>query len=243
VNSKQRETKKGLREKGVTDKAQWYIDCTAAAGFTLLAAALHRWASPNHPRYLSYLLLAVLASTLKVRLPRMTGTFSVIFLFILIGIADCTFSETVTIGCAAALMQVLWRPKRRPTSTQAVFSVASMAISIGVSYWLSHMILAAARTNSLAILLTLAACLFFAINTALVATVISLTEGMPFKQVWLQWYLWAFPYYLVGAAIAGLISYSNRSVGWQVSLLALPLMYLIYACYRQFVVQATQKLT
>ncbi|PYT29238.1 MAG: hypothetical protein DMG58_16625, partial [Acidobacteria bacterium] len=45
-------------------------------------------------------------------------------------------------------------------------------------------------------------------------------------------YLWSFPYYLVGSVIAGLVTVSSRAVGWQASLLVLPLMYLVYLFYR-----------
>jgi len=38
--------------------------------------------------------------------------------------------------------------------------------------------------------------------------------------------LWSFPYYLIGAPFAGIISWSSRAVGWQIPLLMLPVMYL-----------------
>ena len=41
-------------------------------------------------------------------------------------------------------------------------------------------------------------------------------------------------YYLIGSAIAGLVGVSSRAVGWEVSLLILPLMYLVYLFYRVY---------
>src|SRR5947209_15079826 len=90
-----------------------------------------------------------------------------------------------------------------------------LAIAIGVSFWGSHFVLAAVHTDSLTILLALAACLFFLTNTGLVSTVISLVEEKPFRKVWQQCHAWAFPYYLVGAALAGLVVASGRSAGWK----------------------------
>ena len=40
---------------------------------------------------------------------------------------------------------------------------------------------------------------------------------------------------LIGAAVVGMIVISSERVGWQSSLLGLPLMYLIYCCYRLYV--------
>jgi hypothetical protein len=50
------------------------------------------------------------------------------------------------------------------------------------------------------------------------------------QQIWRDCDLWTFPYYLIGAGIAGAIIGSARQ-GWKV-LLLLPLMYLAYHYYR-----------
>jgi Ca2+/Na+ antiporter len=68
----------------------------------------------------------------------------------------------------------------------------------------------------------------------LISGVLCLVEGKPLAKIWQQCFLWTFPYYLVGSAIAGLVSVSNRAVGWEVSLLILPLMYLVYLFYRLY---------
>src|SRR5579864_9604693 len=105
--------------------AKIYITLIITLGFALLAGCLvFRAEFPELPRYFSYLLLAVLASTLKVRLPGITGTMSVNFLFILIGIADLTLAETLVMGCAATVIQCVWRTQRGPRLVQAAFHIA-----------------------------------------------------------------------------------------------------------------------
>jgi diguanylate cyclase (GGDEF)-like protein/putative nucleotidyltransferase with HDIG domain len=47
-------------------------------------------------------------------------------------------------------------------------------------------------------------------------------------------YFWSFPYYLVGAAFAGMIGWFNREFGWETSLLIVPIIYLIYRSYRLY---------
>ena len=217
------------------NNAKIYIGLIVALGFAVLAGCLLFQAEfPDLPRYFSYLLLAVLASTMKVRLPGITGTMSVNFLFILIGIADFTLAETVTMGCLAILVQCLWRTRTRAKLVQVVFNVGALAISIAAAYQVSHFTLALARAESLSTLLVLAACVFFLSNTLLVSGVLCLIEGKPLKNVWQQCYLWSFPYYLVGSAIAGLVTVSSRSIGWEASLLVLPMMYLVYTFYRLY---------
>jgi len=66
------------------------------------------------------------------------------------------------------------------------------------------------------------------------STIIGLTEDKPIRKVWTSSYLWSFPYYMVGAAIAGLVSFLNRHIGWQASLLVLPPIYLMYRSYRLY---------
>ena len=216
-------------------KAKIYIGVIVVLGFALLAAGL--LLQPRFPdvsRYLSYLLLALLASTLKVRLPGITGTISVNFLFILIGIADFTLSETLALGGAAILLQCVWRTKSRPRFIQVVFNIAALTISIAAAYQVSHFTVALSRADSLSALLVLAACTFFLSNTLLISGVLCLMEGKPLKKIWQQCYLWTFPYYLVGSAIAGLVTVSSRAIGWEAGLLVLPLMYLVYTFYRLY---------
>ncbi len=215
--------------------AKIYIALIVTLGFAVLAGCLiFRAEFPDLPRYYSYLLLAVLASTMKVRLPGITGTMSVNFLFVLIGIADFTLAETLTMGCLAILTQCLWRTKRTPRPVQVVFNVAALAASIAAAYQVSHYAMALAHAESLSAMLALAACVYFLSNTLLISGVLSLLEGKPLSKIWQQCYLWSFPYYLVGSAIAGLVTVSSRAIGWQGSLLVLPLMYLVYTFYRLY---------
>jgi hypothetical protein len=57
-------------------------------------------------------------------------------------------------------------------------------------------------------------------------------ESKPLLDVWRQCYLWSFPYYLVGAAIAAAIVFCGRTEGWAVPLLIMPLMWMVFIFYR-----------
>src|SRR5207244_8320679 len=71
-------------------------------------------------------------------------------------------------------------------------------------------------------------------NTGSIATVISLTERKALNKIWVDCYFWSFPYYLVGAAFAGMLGWFNRAFGWETSLLIVPVIYLIYRSYRLY---------
>ena len=88
------------------------------------------WNIDAPAKFCAYLLTAMLASRLKVELPEITGTISVNFLFILIGIAELTFSETLVLGCSAILVQCLVTKRRWPRPEQVAFNISSAAVAI-----------------------------------------------------------------------------------------------------------------
>src|SRR5437870_12894099 len=118
------------KDKGTTpmpNKAKLYVASTAAAGLSLLAVGLFQGAFPNLTRFASYFALALLASTLKLRLPGMTGTMSASFLLILMGIADYTFSQTIAMGRAAALLPSARKAKLPPKLVPVGINIAPLA--------------------------------------------------------------------------------------------------------------------
>ena len=216
----------------MSKKTQLFVGLTIVSGLCLLAYCLaEATAVVPSTAYLVAVLLALLASTLKVHLPGITGTISVNFLLILIAVALFTFSETVLLASVACILQCLWRPRSRPRLVQVSFNVATLAISSGASYRISHLF-AGSPAQHLGVLLAVAAAFYFTADTLLVSGVLSLVQGKSLFAVWQQCYLWSFPYYLAGAAIAGLAVSTSRSAGWVMSLLILPVMYLVYVFYR-----------
>ena len=200
----------------------------------MLAMALPHWHSDDLLKFACYLLIAVLASTMKVRLPGIEGTMSVHFLFVLLGILELSLPETLVIGCAAALVQSVWRPKNPPEPVKVVFNVLSMTANAICLTYVAYHLWAGFLRNSMPLLLVLAACAYFLSNTVPVSIVISLTEERSLRRIWAETYFWSFPYYLVGAALVGFVNFANRYVGWQSSLLILPVMYWIYRSYHLY---------
>jgi len=211
--------------------ARLYIIVVVALGSFVLAVGAMHPTSHQPVKFACYLVVAVAASRLKVNLPGITGTMSVNFLFILLGILELSFAETLALGCFAILTQCFYRD--RPRAVQVVFNTCATSIAIGLAYIVYHVTFFHVQNNP-AVLLVATASTYFVANTLPVATIISLTERKSLRHIWSDCYFWSFPYYLVGAGVAGLVSWLNRVVDWQTSLLILPAVYLIYRSYRLY---------
>jgi hypothetical protein len=209
--------------------AKLYIGASVALGYSLLAGTLI-WSSqfPDVARYLACLSLGCIASTMKVRLPGLHGTISVNFVFILMALDQFSLGETLTIAFAATLVQCLWRPKTRPKVVQVLFNSSTVVISTALAYLAARVV----PQDHPFIALAPAATAFFVMNTGMISLVLALLSKTTLLAVWKQCHLWAFPYYLAGAAIAAATVQSSQTVGWRVSLLALPVMYLTYSYYK-----------
>ncbi|HEY7404742.1 MAG TPA: HD domain-containing phosphohydrolase [Candidatus Angelobacter sp.] len=209
-----------------------FIVCLGGLATTIYGGLV--WNVDDLPKFAAYLITAMLASRLKVELPEITGTISVNFLFILIGIAELTFSETLVLGCSAILIQCLVTKRRLPRPEQVFFNVSSAAVAIWAAYFTYHGPMQAYLHGNSALLMMLSAGVYFLLNTLPVATIISLTENKSLQKIWTDCYFWSLPYYMAGGAVAALFGWVNQRVGWQPTLLALPAMFITYRSYRLY---------
>src|SRR5438270_3739912 len=213
-------------------RARGFISVVTAAGVCVLGWAVLNWSSHEPVKFFCYLLVALLASRLKVHLPGITGTMSVNFLFILLGVVELSLPETLAMGCAAILVQCFHRD--RPQFVQVVFNVCGSAWAVAAAYQVYDLTTLRAHGTNFSLQLIAAACTYFVGNTVPVATVISLTEHKSLRKIYAECYFWSFPYYLMGAGVAALVSYLSHIIEWQTSLLILPAVYLSYRSYRLY---------
>ena len=214
--------------------ASVFIALMALAALVCIALALTHWQSSEPVKFACYLGAALLASSLKVSLPSIEGTLSVNFLFTLLGILELSLPETLLIGLASTLAQFYWRPARRPKFIQLVFNVSQVTVSSAAAYGAYQLVATHVLHGPGPLALMVAAMTHFAFNSTAMSAIIGLTESKPVSKVWTESYLWSFPYYMVGAAIAGLVHFLNGHIGWQSSLLVLPPIYLMYRSYRLY---------
>lgn len=213
-------------------RAILFIALVVSVGVSGIAIAMVHWQSHDLLKFLCYLLIATLGSTMKVKLPGMDSTMSVHFLFILLGVLDLSLPETLIIGCTSALIQCLW--KQKPDPVKLAFNVPGMtSIAICATYLTFHG-LQRVLIDSMPLLLVAAACTCFICNTVPIVIIIALSERRPLRGIWKETFFWSLPFYLAGAAVVGLIHFVTHYVGWQSAMLVVPIMYWIYRSYHLY---------
>jgi len=214
--------------------ARIFIAGMALAGSITFALAFSHWQTSDLVKFVCYLIAALLASSLKVGLPGIEGTLSVNFLFTLLGILELSLPETLTLGLASTLAQFYWKPARRVKPVQLVFNLSQVTLSSAIAYGAYKLVVLHVLHAPGPLALLVAAITHFGCNTLATSTIIGLTEDKSIRKVWGESHLWLFPYYMVGAAMAGLVHFLNAYIGWQSSLLVLPPIYLMYRSYRLY---------
>ncbi len=216
----------------MTAQAKAFIALVVVAGMAALASGLWNSNWPHPARFLFYLVLIVLASGLKVALPGINGTMSAGVVVVLVSVVELSMAETLVLGCVASMVQTWWHKKRfQPLHT--LFNAAQMATCVVLCYVVFRYS-AALLGGELPLRLMVASTIYFLSNTLPVAAVVALTEHKQFGATWSEYYLWSFPNYLVGAAVAWAILWFNASLGWQTPLLLVPVAYLMYRSYHLY---------
>jgi diguanylate cyclase (GGDEF)-like protein/putative nucleotidyltransferase with HDIG domain len=212
-----------------------FIGLIILSGLLALFQALATAHEQISARFVCYLLLALFSSGLKVALPGVTGTMSVSSLFVLLAVSEFGLLEAIVLGLGSALVQIYWNARKRPALHQVLFNLAVIAIAITIAHRALHSFLVRVLGGSLAMGLLVATVAYFTANTVPIACVISLTERKRLTVVWKECYFWALPYYLLGATMVCVIDWANKNLGWEFSLLVMPVAWVVYRSYRLYI--------
>ncbi len=214
--------------------ARVYIAVMVIAALACFIPAMVLWEPTNLAKFACYLIAALLASVLKVSLPDIEGTMSMNFLLTILCILDLGLAQTLMIGVLKTLAQFYWKPTRRLKHIQLIFNLSQVTVCCAAAYGAYKLVLNHVFHGSLPLALLAAAITHFVFNTAAMSIIIGLTEEKLIRKVWTEIYLWTFPYYMVGAAIAGFVSFIGGRIGWQAALLVLAPIYLTYRSSRLY---------
>src|ERR1700722_6001415 len=215
-------------------RARLYIALILAAGTFGILAELTHFQSLHPIQFCCYFLVTILTSGLKIRLPMVFATLSVNFLFILVGIVQFSLPEAIVLGVAGTIVQCLWKPRSRPKAIRIAFSACSVAMAIMAAHTVFHGQLNGMLGELHPLLLGFAACVYFVVNTVMVAGVIALTERKNIYKTWYQTYFWILPYHLAAASVAWLIVVLTRQDSWHAALVLFPLVYFVYRSYKMY---------
>jgi hypothetical protein len=225
----------------MTKGAKTYIDAVVATGAAIIASAVLNWRSDNLLHYSVFLFFFLTAATLKCRVPGVTGTYSPVFFFALLGSATLSFSEVAIAAALAGVVQSTFRPKRRPSAMQVCFNAANLALSACAGFPIIQRQIPGLAEQPLMISLILGASVVYFVNTALVSVVLTLAERGSIAEVWKNWCLGSLPYYIIGAMIvAAAISAQNR-VSAVATILIAPSILLITMYYRFWLGRAVEQ--
>lgn len=208
-------------------QARTYINATIGAGAILLLLAAAQWRSSDLLRFVMFFLLGLVTATLKVRLPRVQGTLSGGFVFVLIAIAEFSFSEAIVMAVSTALVQCVWKAKRRQVPRQLLFNLATLVNSASIAY-LPRYILTAFHFQTPTIWLLIASVLYFWVNNLSVLTAMALVEDKPVRTIWSQCSIWSQWYFFIQVILAGIISFSIRLEGWVFSFFLVVLLIVLH---------------
>jgi len=212
----------------ISTRARMFMMCVSVCGLCVLGYEMMRLAPEDVSKYVGHLLITILASGLRVSVPSASGTLSVNLLFILIAIFEFRLSEALTIGCGSALVQTAIQGR---SLFHVLFRVATTALGIAAAHSVFVSPIYGEHSAGLFVKLLFSGAMLFLVQTSCIATAIVLTESRAYRKVWRDGFFWTFSYYIVGAFIAGLYCIVAGLLGWQVAMLVMPVIYLIYRSY------------
>jgi hypothetical protein len=209
-----------------------FIAAVIVTGTAVLVNGLRHW-NTNRPLELAALLIMTLiASLLKVKLPGINGSMSVNVPFLLIVAVRLSPGETLAIAALASLVQSIPALKNRETFVQALFSSAAITNSVAAALLAFQLASRQSLLGPLAI--TAAGAAFFFANTVQIAAVLWLAEGKNPFAAWLGMARLSVPYYVLSTGVAAIVCAAVQFALWGEALALLPIMYSIYSSYKVY---------
>ncbi len=214
--------------------ANLFIAAVGLAGLTGMALTFRGWIPEPEPRFLVYLVLALLSAGMKVRFPGIGGAFSVQLVFTMLGLIELTPPETLFLAVASAAAQTFWHARGRVKLVRLFFNTTCIALAVWAAIWVYHKPWFQGVPEGELLQLMLAGVAYFALNNIPLAIVIALTEGQSIQAVIRSLLDWSFCYYLVGVSVAEMVHRASGRLGWTFTLALLPPVYLIYRSVRLY---------
>jgi diguanylate cyclase (GGDEF)-like protein/putative nucleotidyltransferase with HDIG domain len=211
-------------------KSRLFIGLLAGLGFVQLLAMGLQWESADVKRFFMYVAIVAVTSHFHLNRTDRDGGFSMNLPFLLLSIVNLSPPEAVTIGCVAVVIQHM-RSKERWSLRRFLLSMAVQATVISTACFVLQSLLPP-RLNEPSIRLFIGAVALFAVNTLPSAILFRLKGDRRLGSLWKSSYFWAFPYYLVGAALAQVIDSGKSALSMGTSLLVLASLYFAFRHYR-----------
>lgn len=216
-----------------TRRIKIFIGATIVAA--IIAAGYDSFISHATHKYLALAVLglAMATSRMKVKLPGINGNMSMNLPFLLTAVVTLSGAEAIAIACVSTAVQCWPRKSAKFNPQQMAFNLGMMAFASSAASLVSHIALLA-RTNSIALGLTLAAVALFLGQTVPVAGIVAVSESKKASAIWWGLAHLSFPYYVVSAGITSMVQAVGVHLGWGLALAVFPVMYGIHRSYRVY---------
>ena len=222
----------------IPNRAKAFVAVIVLAALGVNVYAVANRMTVGSKEFFVLLVIALVASRLKLRLPGLNGNMSVNLPFILVAFMQLNVAEALLVACASGFAQCLPKHGGKQKPVQVLFNVGTMAIASGLACSVVHHGSGwIALLSGGPALLAVAATVYFLANTLPVAAIIALSERTKMLTTWSSIFHLSFPYYAAGVGISSMVITASRHVGWQVPVLVLPVMYAIYRCYQLYFVR------
>jgi len=212
--------------------AKVFIAVIVMTGIAMLVNGLLYWKSGEPIELFALLIMTLIASRLKVKLPGINGTMSVNVPYLLIVAVRLHGGEALVIAALASLVQSIPAFKVRATFIRGLFSSAAITNSVAAAIFAFNLASAHGVLEPLSV--SAAGAAFFLANTVQIALVLWLAEAHNPFNAWLGMARLSAPYYVLSAAVAAVICAAVQFAVWGEALALLPLMYSIYSSYRLY---------
>jgi diguanylate cyclase (GGDEF)-like protein len=215
----------------MTNKAKLYQSAILILGLALVIRQSQQWHPSDFPLFLTYLSLTVITSLMRLGVPTSAGTISIGFVFILASLAQLALGQTLLIGVTGTIIHSIREHKGRLDWLHLAFQTAVVVLGIEAANFAFQSISVLLPQGGLAAALPMAGTILFLVTAFPLAATTALSERELLRQVWQNRFLWSLPYYLAGAALAGLLTAIVHLPWWQAAVLIIPLIFLVYRAY------------
>ncbi len=209
-----------------------FIAAVVLTGTAMLVNGLRHWNTSRPIELAALLIMTLIASLLKVKLPGINGSMSVNVPYLLMVAVRLNPGEALAIAALASLVQSIPALKNRATFVQALFSSAAITNSVAAALLAFQFASGHGLLGPLAI--TAAGAAFFFANTVQIAVVLWLAEGKNPFAAWLAMARLSVPYYVLSTGVAAAVCTVAQFALWGEALALLPLMYSIHSSYRLY---------
>lgn len=215
-------------------RARLFVRAVAVVALAGMIVAFRGNSLAPQPRFLIYLLLALISSGMKVGLPGVKTTLSPNFILIVLSLVELTLSQTLIIAVSSAAAQMFWHARLKVKPVQLVFNPSCLILATLAATWVYRLPGEANTSGTQFLWLMLAGVAYFLVNNGLLAVVITLADGEDIRAVVRGLLDWSVCYYPVGVSLAEIVHVATERLGWAFSLALLPPLYLVYRSVRLY---------